>query len=50
MCMRKRATDKVADARAQVQRTRQEAAQFRYKHGYEITPDACELIIAELLE
>lgn len=32
-----------ADARAHVQRTRSEAASFRYKYGYEITPDAREL-------
>ncbi|KAF8628150.1 hypothetical protein AX17_006020 [Amanita inopinata Kibby_2008] len=33
-------TGLLADARAQVARARAEAADFRYKYGYEVTPDA----------
>lgn len=29
-----------ADAKSQVVRTQSEAAEFRYKYGYEVTPDA----------
>lgn len=37
-----------ADARAQVTRGRSEAADFRYKYGYEITPDQLARRIANI--
>lgn len=38
----------IADARAQVQRAQSEAASFRYKYGYEITPDMLAKRIANI--
>ena len=37
-----------ADARAQVTRTRAEAAEFRYKYGYEINPESLARRIANI--
>lgn len=37
-----------ADGRAQIQRCQAEAAEFRYKHGYDITPDLLAKRIANI--
>ncbi|GAA5841457.1 hypothetical protein JCM11251_007144 [Rhodosporidiobolus azoricus] len=41
-------TGRTADARSQVQRAISEASQFRYKYGYEITPDLLAKRIANI--
>lgn len=41
-------TGRTADARSQVQRAQSEASQFRYKYGYDITPDLLAKRIANI--
>ena len=41
-------TGRAADGRAQVQRAQSEAASYRYKYGYEITPDMLAKRIANI--
>ncbi|KAK9897052.1 N-terminal nucleophile aminohydrolase [Cystobasidium minutum MCA 4210] len=41
-------TGLIADGRAQIQRCQAEAAEFRYKHGYDITPDLLAKRIANI--
>lgn len=38
----------LADAKAQVSRAQQQAANWRYKYGYEITPDALARRLANI--
>lgn len=38
----------IADGRSQIQRCQAEAAEFRYKYGYEITPDQLAKRIANI--
>lgn len=40
--------EQTADGRAQIQRCQAEAAEFKYKYGYEITPDLLAKRIANI--
>jgi 20S proteasome subunit alpha 1 len=41
-------TGRVSDAKVQVQRGRHEAAEFRYKHGYDISPEYLSKRLADI--